>query len=71
MIRIDDERGEGGPSSSILSFWKEMHGGRRGLPCITFHLNPARRSPYMPNGPNLRPEITEKAARPPAWAYPS
>ena len=39
--------------------------------CITFHLNPARRSPYMPNGPNLGPEITEKAARPPAWAYPS
>lgn len=47
MIRIDDERGEGGTSLSILSFWKiqywkEMHGGRRGLPCISFHLNPAR-----------------------------
>ena len=33
--------------------------------CITFHLNPARRSPYMPNGPNLGPEITEKAVRAP------
>ena len=73
MIRFDDERGGSAHSSSILpiwkiQYWKEMHGG---LPCITFHLNPARRSPYMPNGPNLRPEITEKAARPPAWAYPS
>ena len=58
-------------SSSILPFWKiqyweEMHGDRRGLPCISFHLNMARRSPYMPNGPNLGPEITEKAARVPA-----
>ena len=38
--------------------------------CITFHLNTARRSPYMPNGPNLRPEITEKAARTPDGPIP-
>ena len=47
MIRIDDERGDSSHSSSILSFWKiqywkEMHGGRRGLPCISFHLIAAR-----------------------------